>query len=121
MKQDPTKDPSAESRFHVELHFSPGVNCCVQKNLLPGPGFRPNSRSDSIKSSNINNPYEPCSPTNAGPDFDSKSSENENVKSPEVEKSNLVDNEKLEPPSESAEPVQEVKPENNATKPIAIT
>jgi hypothetical protein len=37
-------------RFHVELHFSPGVNCCVQKNVPEGPGFRPNSRSESSKS-----------------------------------------------------------------------
>jgi len=34
--EDPTKDVSSEERFHVELHFSPGVNCCVQKNLPPG-------------------------------------------------------------------------------------
>lgn len=34
--EDPTKDPTSEERFHVELHFSPGVNCCVQKNLPPG-------------------------------------------------------------------------------------
>ncbi|XP_013180541.1 PREDICTED: inositol hexakisphosphate and diphosphoinositol-pentakisphosphate kinase 2 isoform X2 [Papilio xuthus] len=45
--EDPTKDPSSEERFHVELHFSPGVNCCVQKNLPPGPGFRPHSRNHS--------------------------------------------------------------------------
>ncbi|XP_058985839.1 inositol hexakisphosphate and diphosphoinositol-pentakisphosphate kinase isoform X6 [Musca domestica] len=45
--EDPTKDPTSEERFHVELHFSPGVNCCVQKNLPPGPGFRPHSRNDS--------------------------------------------------------------------------
>lgn len=50
--EDPTKDPSSEERFHVELHFSPGVNCCVQKNLPPGPGFRPHSRNDSITSKN---------------------------------------------------------------------
>lgn len=48
--EDPTKDPCSEERFHVELHFSPGVNCCVQKNLPPGPGFRPHSRNDSITS-----------------------------------------------------------------------
>nr|XP_018903011.1 PREDICTED: inositol hexakisphosphate and diphosphoinositol-pentakisphosphate kinase 2 isoform X9 [Bemisia tabaci] len=47
--EDPTKDPSSEERFHVELHFSPGVNCCVQKNLPPGPGFRPHSRNDQLK------------------------------------------------------------------------
>lgn len=34
--EDPTKEISSEERFHVELHFSPGVNCCVQKNLPPG-------------------------------------------------------------------------------------
>lgn len=34
--EDPTKDVTSEERFHVELHFSPGVNCCVQKNLPPG-------------------------------------------------------------------------------------
>ena len=45
--EDPTKDPISEERFHVELHFSPGVNCCVQKNLPPGPGFRPHSRNES--------------------------------------------------------------------------
>lgn len=33
----------------MELHFSPGVNCCVQKNLPPGPGFRPHSRNDQLK------------------------------------------------------------------------
>ena len=43
--EEPTKDISSDERFHVELHFSPGVNCCVQKELPPGPGFRPHSRS----------------------------------------------------------------------------
>lgn len=38
------------SRFHVELHFSPGVNCCVHKNLPPGPGFRPKSRNEPVRS-----------------------------------------------------------------------
>nr|XP_053653683.1 inositol hexakisphosphate and diphosphoinositol-pentakisphosphate kinase-like isoform X11 [Cherax quadricarinatus] len=46
--EDPTKDPSSDSRFHVELHFSPGVNCCVHKNLPPGPGFRPKSRNEPV-------------------------------------------------------------------------
>ncbi|XP_044265297.1 inositol hexakisphosphate and diphosphoinositol-pentakisphosphate kinase 2 isoform X14 [Tribolium madens] len=50
--EDPTKDPCSEERFHVELHFSPGVNCCVQKNLPPGPGFRPHSRNESTASKN---------------------------------------------------------------------
>ena len=44
--EDPTKDSNSEERFHVELHFSPGVNCCVQKDLPPGPGFRPHSRNN---------------------------------------------------------------------------
>ena len=43
--EDPTKESTSEERFHVELHFSPGVNCCVQKDLPPGPGFRPHSRN----------------------------------------------------------------------------
>ncbi|XP_069191248.1 inositol hexakisphosphate and diphosphoinositol-pentakisphosphate kinase 2 isoform X7 [Procambarus clarkii] len=47
--EDPTKDPSSDNRFHVELHFSPGVNCCVHKNLPPGPGFRPKSRNEPEK------------------------------------------------------------------------
>ncbi|KAJ1526973.1 hypothetical protein ONE63_008518 [Megalurothrips usitatus] len=51
--EDPTKDPCSEERFHVELHFSPGVNCCVQKNLPPGPGFRPHSRNESNKASHL--------------------------------------------------------------------
>ncbi|XP_017078114.1 inositol hexakisphosphate and diphosphoinositol-pentakisphosphate kinase isoform X3 [Drosophila eugracilis] len=59
--EDPTKDPTSEERFHVELHFSPGVNCCVQKNLPPGPGFRPHSHGDnacnvSLQSSDELNP-----------------------------------------------------------------
>ncbi|KAF0303433.1 Inositol hexakisphosphate and diphosphoinositol-pentakisphosphate kinase [Amphibalanus amphitrite] len=49
--EDPTKDPLSENRFHVELHFSPGVNCCVQKNPPQGPGFRPQSRGDMSSSS----------------------------------------------------------------------
>jgi len=44
--EDPTKDPGSEERFHIELHFSPGVNCCVDKDLPPGPGFRPHSRNN---------------------------------------------------------------------------
>ena len=44
--EDPTKEDNSEERFHVELHFSPGVNCCVQKDLPPGPGFRPHSRNN---------------------------------------------------------------------------
>ncbi|XP_044744721.1 inositol hexakisphosphate and diphosphoinositol-pentakisphosphate kinase 2 isoform X3 [Coccinella septempunctata] len=65
--EDPTKDPSSEERFHVELHFSPGVNCCVQKNLPPGPGFRPHSRneSSSTKTSSSNNSATPTPPEDA--------------------------------------------------------
>lgn len=48
--EDPTKDQLSDERFHVELHFSPGVNCCVQKNLPPGPGFRPNAQSKNAVS-----------------------------------------------------------------------
>ena len=34
--EDPNKDVTSDERFHVELHFSPGVNCCVHKELPPG-------------------------------------------------------------------------------------
>ena len=43
--EDPTKDASSDERFHVELHFSPGVNCVIEKELPEGPGFRPHSRN----------------------------------------------------------------------------
>lgn len=48
--EDSTKDILSEERYHLELHFSPGVVCLVQQNssrnfVLPvGPGFRPVSR-----------------------------------------------------------------------------
>ena len=48
--EDPTKELSSDERFHVELHFSPGVNCCVKKDLPPGPGFRPHSRNHDMES-----------------------------------------------------------------------
>jgi len=47
--EDQSKDMTSDDRFHVELHFSPGVVCCLQKNLPKGPGFRPQSRSSGIK------------------------------------------------------------------------
>ena len=35
-------------RFHVELHFSPGVSDLLEHSPSPaGPGFRPRSRSAS--------------------------------------------------------------------------
>ncbi|KAL5275112.1 PPIP5K2 family protein [Megaselia abdita] len=67
--EDPTKDPCSEERFHVELHFSPGVNCCVQKNLPPGPGFRPHSRNDSVQSKNVS--PEDTNPTRIDEEVDS--------------------------------------------------
>jgi len=42
--EDPSKDQCSAERFHVELHFSPGVVCCVQKNIPIGPGFRPHNK-----------------------------------------------------------------------------
>ncbi len=47
--EDPTKEPSSEQRYHVELHFSPGVNCCVQKNLPPGPGFHTHQGNETVR------------------------------------------------------------------------
>lgn len=45
--EDQSKDPASDDRFHVELHFSPGVVCCLQKNLPKGPGFRTQTKSGS--------------------------------------------------------------------------
>uniref|UniRef100_A0A8C9L6C9 Inositol hexakisphosphate and diphosphoinositol-pentakisphosphate kinase n=1 Tax=Pavo cristatus TaxID=9049 RepID=A0A8C9L6C9_PAVCR len=42
--EDNNKDPSSEERFHVELHFSPGVKGCEEDRNVPmGFGFRPAS------------------------------------------------------------------------------
>uniref|UniRef100_A0A8C7N0V2 Inositol hexakisphosphate and diphosphoinositol-pentakisphosphate kinase n=1 Tax=Oncorhynchus kisutch TaxID=8019 RepID=A0A8C7N0V2_ONCKI len=42
--EDNNKDPSSEERFHVELHFSPGVKGCEEEEKAPmGFGFRPAS------------------------------------------------------------------------------
>uniref|UniRef100_A0ACB8E504 Inositol hexakisphosphate and diphosphoinositol-pentakisphosphate kinase 1 n=1 Tax=Sphaerodactylus townsendi TaxID=933632 RepID=A0ACB8E504_9SAUR len=42
--EDNNKDPSSEERFHVELHFSPGVKGCEKDGNAPaGFGFRPAS------------------------------------------------------------------------------
>lgn len=40
--EDLSKEPTSDDRFHIELHFSPGVVCCQQKNsnAPKGPGFR---------------------------------------------------------------------------------
>lgn len=54
--EDPSKDAASEQRFHVELHFSPGVVCSVQKNLPIGPGltgfasfgFRPHKKDSCL-------------------------------------------------------------------------
>lgn len=37
------QDPSSDERFHVELHFSPGVKVCEEENAPMGFGFRPAS------------------------------------------------------------------------------
>uniref|UniRef100_A0A8C8JAQ7 Inositol hexakisphosphate and diphosphoinositol-pentakisphosphate kinase n=1 Tax=Oncorhynchus tshawytscha TaxID=74940 RepID=A0A8C8JAQ7_ONCTS len=42
--EDNNKDPGSEERFHVELHFSPGVKSCEDEENVPlGFGFRPAS------------------------------------------------------------------------------
>ncbi|XP_074605166.1 inositol hexakisphosphate and diphosphoinositol-pentakisphosphate kinase isoform X2 [Brevipalpus obovatus] len=60
--EDPTKDPTSEDRFHVELHFSPGVVCCVQKNIPKGPGFRPQARNTLVKKFTKHNIHHPSNP-----------------------------------------------------------
>ncbi|XP_078606082.1 inositol hexakisphosphate and diphosphoinositol-pentakisphosphate kinase 2-like isoform X7 [Branchiostoma floridae x Branchiostoma japonicum] len=40
--EDPKAEPESETRFHVELHFSPGAKCFNEEdNFVVGPGFRP--------------------------------------------------------------------------------
>ncbi|KAJ7994794.1 hypothetical protein DPEC_G00253160 [Dallia pectoralis] len=48
--EDNNKDPSLEERFHVELHFSPGVKGCDDEENAPmGFGFRPASAENNQK------------------------------------------------------------------------
>ncbi|KFW06936.1 Inositol hexakisphosphate and diphosphoinositol-pentakisphosphate kinase 1, partial [Fulmarus glacialis] len=48
--EDNNKDPSSEERFHVELHFSPGVKGCEEdRNVPTGFGFRPASAENEGK------------------------------------------------------------------------
>uniref|UniRef100_UPI0035901EFF inositol hexakisphosphate and diphosphoinositol-pentakisphosphate kinase 2-like isoform X4 n=1 Tax=Myxine glutinosa TaxID=7769 RepID=UPI0035901EFF len=45
--EDPNKDPCSEERFHVELHFSPGVRGCEEEMAAPsGSGYRPATQQD---------------------------------------------------------------------------
>uniref|UniRef100_A0A674I0G8 Inositol hexakisphosphate and diphosphoinositol-pentakisphosphate kinase n=1 Tax=Terrapene triunguis TaxID=2587831 RepID=A0A674I0G8_9SAUR len=51
--EDNNKDPSSEERFHVELHFSPGVKGCEEDGSAPtGFGFRPASAENDDKKPN---------------------------------------------------------------------
>ncbi|XP_041918521.1 inositol hexakisphosphate and diphosphoinositol-pentakisphosphate kinase 2 isoform X6 [Alosa sapidissima] len=47
--EDNNKDPSSEERFHVELHFSPGVKVSEEENAPLGFGFRPASSENEQK------------------------------------------------------------------------
>ncbi|XP_031424898.1 inositol hexakisphosphate and diphosphoinositol-pentakisphosphate kinase 2 isoform X1 [Clupea harengus] len=47
--EDNNKDPSSEERFHVELHFSPGVKVSEEENAPMGFGFRPASSENEQK------------------------------------------------------------------------
>ncbi|XP_064525507.1 inositol hexakisphosphate and diphosphoinositol-pentakisphosphate kinase 1 isoform X2 [Pseudopipra pipra] len=48
--EDNNKDPTSEERFHVELHFSPGVKGCEEdRNVPTGFGFRPASAENEDK------------------------------------------------------------------------
>uniref|UniRef100_A0A8C4Q4T5 Inositol hexakisphosphate and diphosphoinositol-pentakisphosphate kinase n=1 Tax=Eptatretus burgeri TaxID=7764 RepID=A0A8C4Q4T5_EPTBU len=45
--EDPNKDPCSEERFHVELHFSPGVRGSEEEMAAPsGSGYRPATQQD---------------------------------------------------------------------------
>nr|XP_054599077.1 inositol hexakisphosphate and diphosphoinositol-pentakisphosphate kinase 2 isoform X7 [Nothobranchius furzeri] len=51
--EDNNKEPSSEERFHVELHFSPGVKGCEDEENVPlGFGFRPASSENEDKKPN---------------------------------------------------------------------
>ncbi|XP_076853508.1 inositol hexakisphosphate and diphosphoinositol-pentakisphosphate kinase 2 isoform X6 [Brachyhypopomus gauderio] len=47
--EDNNKEPGSEERFHVELHFSPGVKVCEEENAPMGFGFRPASSENDHK------------------------------------------------------------------------
>ncbi|XP_051564833.1 inositol hexakisphosphate and diphosphoinositol-pentakisphosphate kinase 2-like isoform X6 [Myxocyprinus asiaticus] len=47
--EDNKKDPSSEERFHVELHFSPGVKVSEEESAPMGFGFRPASAENDQK------------------------------------------------------------------------
>ncbi|XP_017545709.1 inositol hexakisphosphate and diphosphoinositol-pentakisphosphate kinase 2 isoform X8 [Pygocentrus nattereri] len=52
--EDNNKDPSSEERFHVELHFSPGVKGCQDDENAPmGFGFRPASVENQEKQEDL--------------------------------------------------------------------
>ncbi|XP_022539824.2 inositol hexakisphosphate and diphosphoinositol-pentakisphosphate kinase 2 isoform X2 [Astyanax mexicanus] len=52
--EDNNKDPSSEERFHVELHFSPGVKGCRDEENAPmGFGFRPASVENQEKQTDL--------------------------------------------------------------------
>ncbi|KAF7496306.1 Inositol hexakisphosphate and diphosphoinositol-pentakisphosphate kinase [Sarcoptes scabiei] len=60
--EDQTKNPGSDDRFHVELHFSPGVVCCLnQSNLPKGPGFRTQTESRSVHIKKNSSTSLPCS------------------------------------------------------------
>ncbi|XP_056908927.1 inositol hexakisphosphate and diphosphoinositol-pentakisphosphate kinase 1 isoform X3 [Takifugu flavidus] len=51
--EDNDKEPTSEERFHVELHFSPGVKGCEDEENIPlGFGFRPASSENKDKKPN---------------------------------------------------------------------
>uniref|UniRef100_A0AAY4D7X1 Inositol hexakisphosphate and diphosphoinositol-pentakisphosphate kinase n=1 Tax=Denticeps clupeoides TaxID=299321 RepID=A0AAY4D7X1_9TELE len=47
--EDNNKDPASEERFHVELHFSPGVKVSEEESAPLGFGFRPASSENEQK------------------------------------------------------------------------
>ncbi|XP_072290761.1 inositol hexakisphosphate and diphosphoinositol-pentakisphosphate kinase 1-like isoform X4 [Eucyclogobius newberryi] len=47
--EDNNKEPTSEERFHVELHFSPGVRGCESESAPQGFGFRPASSENKDK------------------------------------------------------------------------
>uniref|UniRef100_A0A6G1SA12 Inositol hexakisphosphate and diphosphoinositol-pentakisphosphate kinase n=1 Tax=Aceria tosichella TaxID=561515 RepID=A0A6G1SA12_9ACAR len=68
--EDPTKEPTSDDRFHVEIHFSSGVinRICQQTNMPnepQGPGFRPHLHNKSFSNASSTGSEQKSPETNA--------------------------------------------------------
>jgi len=69
--EDPTKEPTSDDRFHVEIHFSSGVINRISNHSghpsIPsepqGPGFRPHLHNKSISNASTTSSVQQCGGT----------------------------------------------------------